>query len=92
MNRPAFCIYVNTVCEGLVPAVRDQKGLPCIFATRTEAEREVADNIITRLQEFIGGERDFDDAMTVEEFIVEVDVLPDGSVVDADDNHFGAKN
>ena len=31
-------------------------------------------------------------AMTVEEYIVEVDVLLDCSVVDADDNDFGAEN
>ena len=90
MNRPAFCIYINTLCEGPVPAARGENGMPCVFATRIEAERELADNIITQLEEFIGGERDFDDAMTVEEYIVEVDVLPDGSIVDADDNHFGA--
>jgi len=32
------------------------------------------------LQDFIDGERELDDAMTVEEYVVEVDVLPDGSV------------
>ena len=90
MNRPAFCIYINTFCEGPIPAVRDEGSKPCVFATRVEAEREIADNMITRLQEFIDGERDLDEAISVEEYIVEVDVLPDGSIVDADDNHFGA--
>ena len=65
--------------------------MPCVFATRVEAEREIADNVITRLQEFIDGEREFEDAMTVEEYIVDVDVLPDGSIVDADGNHFGSR-
>jgi hypothetical protein len=81
MNRPVFCIYLNTVCEGPVPTVRDEKGLPCVFATRIETEREIVDNVITRLQQFVDGERDLDDAVTVEEYIVEVDVLPDGSIV-----------
>jgi hypothetical protein len=90
MNRPAFCIYIHTLWEGPVPAVWDESSQPHVFATREEAEREVADNMISRLGEFIDGERDFDDAMTVEEYIVEVDVLPDGSIVDAADNHFGA--
>jgi hypothetical protein len=40
--------------------------------------------MVNRLQEFMDGQRDFDDAITVEEYVVEVDVLPDGSVVDAD--------
>lgn len=34
------------------------------------------------------GERDFEDAITIEEYIVEVDVGPDGSITDEDGNHF----
>ncbi len=30
--------------------------------------------MMTRLQQFLNDERDFDDAMTVEEYVVEVDV------------------
>jgi hypothetical protein len=44
--------------------------------------------MMTRLQEFIDGEREFDDAMNAEEYIVEVDVCPDGTIVDADGNSF----
>jgi len=91
MNEPAFCIYITTVCEGPVPSVRDGAGKPYIFKTEIEAQREIADNAMTRLQEFIDGERDFDDAMTVEEYVVPVDVYPDGSIVDADGNHFGVE-
>jgi hypothetical protein len=47
------------------------------------------DNIITRLQEFIDSERDFEDAMTVEEYVAEVRVLSDGSIMDERGNHFG---
>ena len=90
MNRSAFCIYINTLCDGPLPAVRDENGMPCVFAARIEAEREIVDNMITRLQQFMDGERDLDDAMTLEEYIVEVDVLPDGSVVDADGNHLAS--
>lgn len=79
-TRRAYCIFIDTLCEGTVPAVRDGDDKPCVFATRVEAEREIADNLITRLQEFIDGERDFDDAMCVEEYVDEVDVLPDGSI------------
>ena len=92
MSEPAFCIYITTVCEGPVPSVRDGNGKPFVFKTEIEAQREIADNAITRLQEFIDGERDFEDAMTVEEYVVPVDVLPDGSITDADGNHFGGNN
>lgn len=89
MSEPAFCIYITTVCEGPVPSVRDGNGKPCVFKTEVEAQREIADNTMTRLKEFIDGEREFEDAMTVEEYVVSVDVHPDGSIVDADGNCFG---
>jgi hypothetical protein len=92
MNKSGFCIFINTICEGSVPSVYDESSALCVFATRVEAEREMADNIITRLQQFIDGERDFDDAVTLEEYIVEVDVLPDGSIVDADGNCFHSRH
>lgn len=91
MSEPAFCIYITTVCEGPVPSVRDGDGKPCVFKTEIEAQREIADNAMTRLKEFIDGEREFEDAMTVEEYVVSVDVNPDGSIVDADGNRFGAE-
>lgn len=89
MSEPAFCIYITTVCEGPVPSVRDGDGKPCVFKTEVEAQREIADNAMTRLKEFIDGEREFEDAMTVEEYVASVDVNPDGSIVDADGNCFG---
>jgi asparagine synthetase B (glutamine-hydrolysing) len=88
MNNRAFCIYINTLCDGSIPAVRDAHDKPCVFKTELDAQREIADNIITRLREFVAGEREFEDAMTVEEYIVPVDVYSDGSIVDADGNHF----
>jgi hypothetical protein len=88
MKRTAFCIYITTIFDGPVPSVFDETGKPCVFETEVEAQREIADNAITRLDEFIRGERDFDDAMTVEEYVVPVDVYPDGSLVDEDGNRF----
>jgi hypothetical protein len=88
-NRLGYCIFISTLCEGTVPSVRDGDDKPFVFATRVEAEREIADNMMTRLQEFMDGERDFEDAMTVEEFVVEIGILPDGSVIDSEGNHFG---
>jgi hypothetical protein len=87
-NRPAFCICIDTLYEGRVPSVRDGEGQPCIFTTLVEAQREIADLTITRLQEFLAGEREFDDAMCVDEYIVEVDILPDGSVIDSEGDDF----
>lgn len=85
---PGFCVYIDTLCDGPVPAVRGGDSKPFVFKTETEAQREIADNAITRLQEFIDGQREYEDAMTVEEYVVPVDVYPDGSIVDADGNCF----
>jgi hypothetical protein len=59
-----------------------------LFATRRKAELEIVDLLQVRLQEFIDAERDFDDAITVEEYVVEVDVLPDGSILTEDGSVF----
>ena len=82
MKRKAFCIYINTVFEGRVPSALDETGKPFVFETEIEAQREIADNLITRLDEFMRGEREFEDAMTVEEYVIPVDVYPNGLLVD----------
>lgn len=96
MNRRGYCIFINTLCPGPVPSVResvanaadDSPDIICVFPTELEAQREIVDMMMIRLQEFLDGERDFDDAMTVEEYILEVDVCPDGSVLDENGNGF----
>jgi len=82
-----FCIYIDTVCQGPVPIWRDDNGY-VVFATELLAQREIADDLILRLQQFLAGERDFDDAMTVEEYIVPVTVRSDGTIVDEEGNCF----
>lgn len=74
-----YYIMIDTLSEGWVPSVYDGNGAPYLFGTRREAELEIADTIIERLNEFIRGEREFDDATTLEEFVVDVSVLADGS-------------
>jgi len=87
-----FCIYINSLCEGSVPLWRDKLGNPAVYESLADAQREIAEDTIERLQQFLNGERNFEDAATIEEYVVEVDVLPDGSIVDADGNCFGAGN
>jgi hypothetical protein len=88
--RTGFCIYVNTICEGPIPIERDEHGFPVVYSTLLEAQREIADDTMERLRQFMEGERDFEDAMTVEEYVAQVNVFPDGSIVDANGNRFGA--
>ena len=87
--KVSFCIYIHTICEGSVPLEWDGQGYPVVYPTLADAQRVIAEDAIERLQQFLAGGRDFDDAMTVEEYIVAVDVLADGSIVDVDGNLFG---
>ena len=87
--RRGFCIFLNTLFQGPTLAVTEGENDPCLFSTEADAQREIVDNMMTRLQQFLDGERDFDDAITVEEYVVPVTVLPDGSVVDENGKCFG---
>lgn len=88
--RTGFCIYINTLCQGPVPVVSDDDGY-VVFETELEAQKEIVDNQMTRLQQFLDGERDYEDAMTVEEYVVPVTVHPDGTITDETGNCFGPK-
>ena len=88
--RNGFCIYINTFCQGQVPTVSDDKGY-VVFETELDAQREIVDNLKIRLDQFLDGERDYEDAITVEEYVVPVTVHPDGVITDVDGRCFGPK-
>jgi hypothetical protein len=79
--QSGFGIFIDTVCEGRVSLWLDGDGNPYFYESRSEAEREIAEDLMLRLEDFLKGEREFEEAMTVEEFILPVKRLPDGSVV-----------
>ncbi|MEI6078775.1 MAG: hypothetical protein WCS94_24585 [Verrucomicrobiota bacterium] len=89
MNHPAYCIFIDTICQGRIAAWHDENGMPVVYPTIEAAQREIADDVIEKLRQFLAGERGFEDAMTVEDYILPVDVLPDGSILDEGGNHFG---
>jgi len=86
--KNGFCIYINTFCQGPVPVVSDENGY-VVFGTESEAQKEIVDNQMTRLQQFLDGEREFVDAIEVEEYVVPVSVNPDGVITDEAGNCFG---
>lgn len=88
--RTGFCIFMDTFFQGPVPAVSDENGY-IVFSTELEAQREIVDHQMTRLRQFLDGEREYEDAISVDEFVVPVTVQPDGKLVDADGNCFGPK-
>jgi len=88
-TRDGFCIFVDTVFQGPVPAVSDEEDKYVVFEFELDAQTEIADNAMIRIQQFLDGERDFDDAMTVEEYLVPVTINPDGTITDEAGNQFG---
>lgn len=87
-----FSIFIDTVYEGRIPAWHDEKGLPVVYPTIEAAQHEIADDMMEKLRQFLEGERDFEDAMEVEDYILPVNIFPDGSIVDLEGNRFGKKD
>ncbi len=74
-----YIICVDSLCEGVVPLLTDRENSAVLFHSELEAQREIVDAAMTRLQEFLDDERAFDDALSVNEFVQPVEILPDGS-------------
>lgn len=88
-TRSAFAIFQDTICAGVVPTWREENGLPVVYATERDARIEIAEMLIAQLEQFIAGERDFADALSTEDFILPVEVWPDGAIETEDGRRFG---
>ncbi len=77
------------MCEGKIPAWRSDSGGFLLHPSEREAQMEIADYSMIRIRQFQQCERDFDDALTVEEFIEPVITRADGTFVDLDGNSYG---
>lgn len=76
----AYALYVDTLCDGPVPVECDAEGKPVLYPTLEAAQRVIAEDVIDRFQQFLTGQRDFEDALNPEEYACPVAVLPDGSL------------
>lgn len=77
--RSGYAIFMPTFFQGTMPACYE-RDYPVVFASELEAQYEIADNQLTRIRQFFDGERDFDDAISTDEFVLPVKVWPDGSI------------
>ena len=89
MKCRGFCIFIDTFFQGPVVSCFDENDKPVIFPTLIEAQREIVDLMQMRLQQFIDGEREFEDAITCEEYVVEVELSEDGSLFGTGGTKFG---
>jgi hypothetical protein len=87
--QPAFAIFEETFFQGMLPTWRDENGFIVTYATEREAQTEIAEMLIEQLKQFLAGERDFDDASTTGDFILPVQVYPDGTIQTEDGRRFG---
>ena len=87
--RTGYAIFCPTFFRGTVPACYDETNYPVVFPTELEAQREIADTQLTRIQEFLDGDREFDDAISTDEFVLPVNVSSDGHIFLGDGRSFG---
>ena len=87
--QSGYAIFRLYWFQGTMPACYDETDYPVVFATELEAQREIADTQLTRIQEFLDGERDYYDAITTDEFVLPVDVWLDGRISIEDGSIFG---
>lgn len=84
MSEIFYMIVGESLLEGLQPRVMVSEGdapfEPLLFTTEREAQLEITDRMMTKLEEFISGERDFDDAVALDEHILEVVRRADGKI------------
>ena len=90
-SRSAYAIFTQTLCDGLVPVWHDESNLPVTYPTELEAQREIAEDLMEQLRQFLDGSREFDDAITTEDFILAVQVWPDGRISTEDGRTFGKR-
>ena len=88
-TRSGYAIFRDYWFQGKMPACYDETDDPIVFATELEAQREIADTQLTRIQEFLDGERDYYDAITTDVFVLPVDVWLDGRISIEDGSIFG---
>lgn len=73
-----------------MPLVCDENGYE-VFETEMEAQREIVDYQMTRLQQFLDGEREYEDAIETEEYVVAVTIQSNGEIVDEYGRCFDSK-
>jgi hypothetical protein len=83
-----YAIDIDTFFQGPVAVERGENDKPIAYPTERAAQCEIADIMIIRLEQFLAGERDFEDATHIEEYVVPVDLHPDGSITDQNGNTF----
>ncbi len=89
-GKKGFCVFKKQIRDA-VRVQRDDQGFPLIYSTREQAEREIANHVVSRIVQHFAREDGAasTNTLTLRDYIKEVEVLDDGTVVDSDGNQFG---
>ncbi|MDQ8187090.1 hypothetical protein [Pelagicoccus sp. SDUM812002] len=79
--KEGYCIFIESLCEGLVPSVFDGDNKPVVFDSLVEAESEIEDYSTTRLEEATTEEEIAIYSEDTDEFVLSVKVLEGGRVI-----------
>lgn len=86
-----WIVVIDTLCQGKQPftweCVEEGKSYPVTHVTKREAQEEIADVILTKLQQFLVMEREWDEVDFCEECSVEQCTVDEqGIITSADGN------
>lgn len=84
--KQAFVIMTDTICQGCIIGCwgedEDGERYPVLFDTEVDAWKEIADDMIEPLRQFIAGDRLLEDTdFNCTEWVLPVDVNEDGSLI-----------
>ena len=88
-TKYVFALFMNTVCQGPMPSWYDENGDPVTYQTRRKAQEEIADTQMEYWRQFMARERPFEDAANIDDCIVKVRRLADGTIQTKDGRIFG---
>lgn len=80
-KKEGFCVFIDSICEGVVPSVFDEKSRPVVFDTFEGAEAEIRDFLESRLTHASSDVEKRIYEGDTEEFVLKVKVFEDGTVL-----------
>ncbi len=83
-NIKGYCVLTDTISGWeLVWRIQEETNeMPQVFSTEKEARKEIAEDVISDLQEYIAGDRDWEEVHQVNEYMVaEITIDADGKLI-----------
>lgn len=84
--REGWVVITPTLCQGDTMAWStendEEEAIPIVFDTEEEAWKEIAEDMINQLQQFVDGERELEDTnFGTEEYVAQYKEFDDGVII-----------